>query len=301
MKCNTPVLFIIFNRLDTSEKVLAEIKRAEVTKLYIFCDGGRNENETLKLNEVQQRLLSLIDWPCQVVTNFYEVNKGPRVAVGEAITWFFENEEEGIILEHDCLPHPSFFGYCSELLEKYRNDDRIMHIGGDSFQYGKKYGDDSYYFSRYNHIWGFATWRRAWKYYDNSFSSYTEFVEKDYFKHIFKDKREIDYWKLHFRLLHEGTIVTWDFQWTMNMWMQNSLAIVPQVNLVSNIGFGELSLNTKNTKNRMADVPSFDIGKLKHPSIVMPNTEADTYAVYDTFYPTLWTIGIRKLKRWFNL
>ncbi|MBI3232958.1 MAG: hypothetical protein HYZ42_02780 [Bacteroidetes bacterium] len=297
MKFNVPVLLIIFNRLDTTEQVLAVLRKAGIAKLYIFCDGPRNAEESVKLASLQKQLLAMIDWPCAVVTKFCDINKGPRVAVGEGITWFFDNEIEGIVLEHDCLPHISFFSYCEQLLEKYRDDERIMHISGDNFQFGKKYGQASYYFSRYNHIWGFATWRRAWKYYDNSFSAYPQFAANNTIQHIFCNKREIAFWENHFRLVHEGKMVTWDAQWTLSMWLQNGLAIIPQVNLVANIGFGELSLNTQNTENRMAAIPTHDIGELIHPEYILPNTTADTWGIYDTFDPPFITLLKRKIKR----
>jgi hypothetical protein len=217
--------------------------------------------------------------------------------VGEAITSFFEMEAEGIVLEHDCLPNPSFFNYCNTLLDYYREDDRVMHISGDNFQFGKTYGDASYYFSNMNHIWGFATWRRAWNYYDNSFSKYSEFKRNNRIAKIFPDRRCQRFWNHHLDLVAEGKIITWDAQWSIDIWMRDGLSILPQVNLVSNIGFGELSLNTLDESHRMADIPTHEMGPIKHPSKVEICFEADKFSIYDTFYPTLPKLAYRKIKK----
>lgn len=297
MSTRAPVLLIIFNRFDTASQVLQRILEAGVSRIYIYCDGPRNPPEQLVLAEVQQKLLQMIPPDRQVTTWFYGQNKGPRVAVGEAISSFFEAESEGIVLEHDCLPHPSFFGFCDRLLEYYRNDDAVMHISGDNFQFGRQYGDGSYYFSNMNHIWGFATWRRAWKYYDNSFSKYPEFKQKNIISKIFPDRRCQAFWTQHLDLVAAGKIVTWDAQWSIDIWMRGGLSIIPQVNLVSNIGFGGLSLNTHDESHRMANIPSKDIGIIQHPSSKNICYEADRFSIYDTFHPTLFTLAKRKLKK----
>lgn len=157
----TPVLFIIFNRIDTASKVFKKIKKAQPKRLYIAADGPRNEEEKIICDKVRNSIINEIDWECSPEILFQKENLGCRNTMNQAITWFFENEEEGIILEDDCLPADSFFGVCSQLLEKYRNDERIGHISGSNDQGGLKRGDGSYYFSSLTGIWGWAGWRRG--------------------------------------------------------------------------------------------------------------------------------------------
>ncbi len=159
----TPILFLIFNRPDTTKRVFESISRVKPTKLYIAADGARkNKVGEVLLCQETRNIIELIDWECEIKTLFRTENLGCKIAVSSAIDWFFENEEQGIILEDDCLPHPSFFGYCETLLNYYKDDLRIGHIGGDNFQKGKKRGEGSYYFSQYYFIWGWAIWKLAW-------------------------------------------------------------------------------------------------------------------------------------------
>ena len=162
-----PVLFLIFNRPETTIQVFSAIKKAQPNRLYIAADGPRPEYpDEVNHCKIARTIATNVDWDCEVKTLFRDQNLGCRLAVSQAIDWFFEQEPEGIILEDDCLPNQSFFWFCKELLEKYRNETRIMHIGGTNFQFGKNRTNYSYYFSRYAHIWGWASWRREWKYYD---------------------------------------------------------------------------------------------------------------------------------------
>ena len=164
---NTPVLFLIFNRPETTEIVFSVIRKAEPPRLYVAADGPRpdypNDAESC---EIVRAIATDVNWDCKVKTLFRDQNLGCKLAASKAIDWFFEQELEGIILEDDCLPDQSFFWFCQELLGKYRDDTRIMHIGGTNFQFGKERTKYSYYFSRYAHVWGWASWRRAWKFYD---------------------------------------------------------------------------------------------------------------------------------------
>jgi hypothetical protein len=292
-----PVLLILYNRLDTTLQVLEKIRKVKPPRLYIAADGYRREypEEELPCAEAR-KIVNHIDWDCDVKTLFPEENSGPRIFVGKAINWFFEKEEDGIILEHDCLPDLSFFSFCETLLDFYKNDERIMHISGDNFQFGNWRGDGSYYFSKYNHIWGFATWRRAWNHYDNTFNDYNYFVKNNLIDNVFSKSREKKFWLNHFKLVHEEKIVTWDAQWTLNMWMQNGLAILPNVNLVSNIGFGEDSLNTKSKKNRWANLPVQSMNEVRHPKYMMADTEADYFTIIDALSPRIFNIALRKFK-----
>lgn len=166
-KLNVPVLLLIFNRPDTTQRVFHEIRGASPLQLFISADGPReNKPGEFEKCQITRDIVRQVDWDCEVYTNFRDKNLGCKIAVSSAIDWFFENVEEGIILEDDCLPSFSFFRFCEELLEKYRDDERIMQIGGTNLLSEWQRSDDSYYFSKYGAIWGWATWRRAWQYYD---------------------------------------------------------------------------------------------------------------------------------------
>lgn len=293
-----PVLLIIFNRSDTALQVVNQLRSISVNRLYIYCDGPREEKEgeIALLNEVRQTIVQGIDWPCKLITSFKEKNVGPRLAIGNAIKWFFEYEEEGIILEHDCVPSLSFFSFCKNLLEYYRHDERIMHISGDNFQFGKHVGDGSYYFSKITHIWGFATWKRAWKHYDVDMKHYPEFKRTRRINDIIFHKRSVKFWNEIFDKTYHKQLQTWDYQWTFAMWCANGLAVLPNKNLVSNVGFDELALNTTNPNDRLAGMETLEMNEVKHPAFVIHNQEADAKSMDEVFYPGIIKYGLSRLK-----
>ena len=188
----TPILFLIFNRLDTTRRVFEEIRKQKPRQLFVASDGPRvnKDGEREIVEKTRKLVLDNIDWECEVKTLFRGENLGCKIAVSSAIDWFFENIEEGIILEDDCLPAQSFFGYCEELLEKFREDGRISVISGDNFQFGWRNTSDSYYFSKNCHIWGWATWRRAWERYDVEMKTYPNFKKKEKIIHKLHELHE---------------------------------------------------------------------------------------------------------------
>ena len=192
---NTPILFLVFNRLDATKQVFEVIRKVVPSKLYIGCDGPRDnrEGEDKKVKAVREYVLDSIDWDCEIKTLFREKNLGCGKAVSSAISWFFENEEMGIILEDDCLPSLSFFPYCEELLIKYKEDARIYHISGHNpLTYTKtKY---SYYFVRIQHCWGWASWRRAWEKYNFDITDLDDFIEQKKINKIFTRSVDRNYW-----------------------------------------------------------------------------------------------------------
>lgn len=251
----TPVLLIAFNRPETTLQVLNAIRQVRPTKLFFAVDGPRHnrlddEEKCAKTREIINR----VDWPCEVKTLFQEKNLGCGPGPVTAINWFFQNVSEGIILEDDCVPDISFFIFCQELLEKYRTNDKIMHISGNNFQLGKKRGNASYYFSEYTHNWGWATWARAWKYND--------------FEMIGFEKRN------HI----------WDKQWLMSVRKHHGLAILPNVNLVSNIGYGEGATHTQKITEQM-NLPSLRMKfPLTHPRVIRQQIDADLLTFRTIFH-----------------
>ncbi|EKE02035.1 MAG: hypothetical protein ACD_20C00434G0008 [uncultured bacterium] len=282
---STPVLFLIFNRPDTTQLVFNEIKKVKPKKLYISADGPRSDkyNEAEKKCKQTREIIKQIDWNCEVHTNFSNKNLGCKIGVSSGINWFFDNEEEGIILEDDCIPDQSFFWFCQELLEYYRNDERIMMISGDNFQNGIKRGDGSYYFSRSAHIWGWATWRRAWKYYDVNMNTFSDFLSQNQIKNVFESKVAQEFWVNIFKNIAEGKIDTWDYQWVYTVLSQNGLTILPNTNLITNIGFRDDGTHTRDKDNKLANLKSCSIREINHPSFVLQNVEADNYTFKDHY------------------
>lgn len=283
---DTPVLFLIFNRPDTTKKVFDAIRLAAPSKLYIAADGPRETKPSDIENCRETRnILNEINWTCEVHTLFREKNLGCRVAVSSAIDWFFENEEEGIILEDDCLPDQSFFWFCSELLNKYRNNTQIMHIGGSNFQFGRTRGEASYYFSRLAHIWGWASWRRAWKYYDVNMESFPEFLTQNKISTVFANRAVQQEWIKSLTKIYKGAN-TWDYQWAYTIIMNNGYCIIPNENLVSNIGFGaESTTHATDENDKLANIKSLTISNLIHPAEIKIDIEADNFTGIEVFSP----------------
>jgi len=279
------VLFIIFNRKDTSLKVLEQIRRARVPRLYIIADGPRRDRlkERQLCTETKEAVMQRIDWECEVNTLFHDENLGPKEAISSAIDWFFDQEEEGIILEHDCLPANSFFKFCDTLLEKYRDDKRIWLISGCNFQNGKKWGDASYYFSNLTSGWGWATWRRSWETYDKTLSKYETHEVRPQLEKLFSHPMIVDTWEEIFEQTKAGKIDTWDYQVTFEHMFSHSMNIMPNSNLVSNIGFGELAENTTDANSMFASVPLEEMTEITHPKYFIPENRADTYLLMEEF------------------
>ncbi|GAB3941780.1 hemolytic protein HlpA [Spirosoma harenae] len=267
-----PVLFVIFNRPDTTELVFQQIRKARPTQLFIAADGPRpNRPDDASRCAQARSIVANVDWPCTVKTLFREQNLGCKRAVSSAINWFFQHVEEGIILEDDCLPDPTFFSFCTELLAKYRNDSHVMHIGGVTFQ-AKRHAAEtvSYYFSGFAPIWGWATWRRAWQKYDVNPSENAKHVSltAPYFNERLR-------WFL--KEIIAGRLDTWDTQWLVAIRRWDGLSIIPRVSLIQNIGFGLGATHTVRAPGWLADMTVGSIDFLVHPKEVKIDTEADWY------------------------
>jgi hypothetical protein len=234
---DTPILFLVFNRPETTSLVLDVIKKVKPSKLFVAADGPRDSklNEIEKCQEVRA-LFDTIDWPCEVKTLFRQENLGCKMAVSSAITWFFEQVEYGIILEDDCLPDLTFFDFCSELLLKYENDNEVMMIGGNNFHKKPLEISSSYYFTNYPHIWGWATWRRAWFNYNLDVSDYENVLSENRFNDLFQSPSEKKYWFNVFEKVTSGKTNTWDYQWVYSIWKNHGKSITSSTNLIKNIG-----------------------------------------------------------------
>ncbi len=277
---------MVFNRLDTTKRVFEVIRQTRPSKLYIAADGPRpdRENEAGETREVRDHVMHNIDWDCQVHTLFRDTNLGCKKAVSQALGWFFEHEEEGIILEDDCLPDPSFFPYCSAMLERYRHDERVMMISGDNFLPNVPVSDNSYFFSRYFPIWGWATWRRAWSLYDAEMSQWPQLREHGHLEGLYDQPYMRTYLRNLFNA-HYGTSKTWDVQWFFTCLFNNGLCVIPEVNLISNIGIQGTSASGK-TRNQELTTHHFDMESLRHPLMVFPNRKYDDAFMASNFKST---------------
>ncbi|MCP9820629.1 glycosyltransferase family 2 protein [Synechococcus sp. Cruz-9H2] len=228
------------------------------------------------MSATRDLIVGSIDWPCEVKMLYSEMNQGCRVGVNRAISWFFEHVEEGIILEDDCVPHPDFFPYCAELLERYRDDQRIWCISGNNFQDGQWRGDGSYYFGRIPLIWGWASWRRCWQHYDVDLQRWPALRDSGLLETIFEDPLERQFWRdIWEHLCSEGVPDTWDYQWTLTCLRNGGLTSLPNRNLVSNVGFGADATHT--TVERDPTAIAEGLGELVHPSFVLRDAAADRY------------------------
>ncbi|MFM2274589.1 MAG: hypothetical protein RL211_461 [Pseudomonadota bacterium] len=273
----TPVAFIIFNRPDTTERVFAEIARARPPKLLVVGDGPRanREGEAEKV-AAARAIIKRVDWPCEVLTNYSDANLGCKVRVSSGLDWVFEQVPEAIILEDDCLPHPTFFRFCEEMLDRYRDDERIGMISGDNFQFGHTINDDSYYFSNLNHIWGWASWCSRWQHdYDVRMESWPKVRDEGRVLDWATDKSERDSLMDIFDRVYRGVIDTWDYQWSFASRLNGRMSVMPNVNLISNIGFGVEATHTTG-ESEFSNIPVVPIKfPLKHPAMFFASRVLD--------------------------
>jgi hypothetical protein len=255
------VLFLVFNRLDTTKQVFEAIRQAKPPRLYVAADGAREnrEGEEQKVKAVREYILSNIDWECEVKTLFREENLGCKYAVSGAITWFFENEEMGIILEDDCLPSQSFFWFCEELLIRYQENNNIGIITGSNYFFEEKDIEEDYYFSVFSFVWGWASWKKVWEKYDVDMKSYPEFKKKNKLKDIFLTKPSLSYWSGNFEATFKGKIDTWDYQLSYMSCNNALLNIVPSRNLISNIGYGSDATHTKANGDKHENMKRYEL------------------------------------------
>lgn len=236
---NTPVVLIIFNRPDLTKQVFNVIDQTKPRKLFIISDGPRNEKEKGAVGETR-KIIDQIDWKCRVYKKYSYVNLGCRKSVSSGLDWVFSKVKQAIILEDDCLPDISFFQYCEELLDKYRDMPEVMMVSGDNFFAAKS--NYSYDFCRHSLIWGWATWKRAWVQYEQAEKGGLQILNQKYqsFERLMSPIR-----LKSIKKTLEGTIDTWDYIWQMALLINKGVCAYPSVNLVRNLGFGKDATHTK--------------------------------------------------------
>ena len=272
-----PVLLLTFNRLDTTQRVFERIAQYRPSKLYLASDGPREKvaGEEDKVNKVRQFLTTHIHWDCNVETLFRPANLGCKIAVSDAISWFFAHETCGIILEDDCLPNLSFFSFCANMLAAYRDDTRIMQISGTNFL--GQYTPDPQYpylFSRYGGIWGWASWRRAWQHFDLSPDKYRQAKKSEILRGFLGNAYA---WRMSlYEQVFEENLDTWDYQWSFARALNSGLSVVPSVNLVKNIGFGADASHTHKATSELADMQTSELD--------LPHLRLNPFVVPDQYY-----------------
>lgn len=238
-----PVLVLAFNRPDTTRRVLESLRSVRPGAIFFAVDGPRSdrqeENEQVA---AVRRLADVIDWDCRIHTLSREENLGCKLAISQAITWFFSEMESGIVVEDECIADPSFFRFAAELLDRYRDDERVIMVSGDNFQLGRWRTADSYYFSRYAHVWGWATWRRAWRLYDHAMASWPKLRNSGWLTKFLEDKSAANYWARIFDETHGERNTSWAYCWVYAAWANGGLTASPNMNLISNVGFGAASI-----------------------------------------------------------
>jgi hypothetical protein len=293
MSFSTPIGFLIFNRPDLTEIVFQSIAKVKPQKLFVIADGPRSVEEKEKCDKTRE-VIKKIDWNCEVLTNFSDVNLGCGRRESSGFDWVFSQVDEAIFLEDDTLPNPSFFDFCQAVLQYYRYDERIMHICGDN-SINQNRTSDSYYFSKYTHNWGWASWKRAWKHYDYHMKTWPMFKESGLMKSIFDNPQEQKYWTKIFEQMYQDPQVldTWDYQWLYACWSQNGLAIAPNKNLISNLGFNRQDAAHTTKNDPRSKLPTSDILEISHPALMVRHKEADSYTYNRIFKENL----LQKLRR----
>lgn len=291
------VLFVVFNRPETTREVFGAIRAARPPRLYVAADGPRagRRGEAERSAEVRG-IATAVDWPCEVNTLFRDRNLGCKMGVSGAIDWFFDHEDEGIILEDDVLPLPGFFEFCDELLARYRDDEQVAMISGCNLISNRMAARDSYFFSRYTHIWGWASWRRAWRHYDVALTDWPRWRDSGGLERVGGNNMLFSgYWRKVFNAVHAGKIDTWDYQWTFACWRAGGLSVISGFNQTTNLGFGTDATHTT------AAAPQFVLDSpvraldfpLTHPTSVVRNGAADQLLT-QVVYGITWVAAIKE-------
>lgn len=283
----TPVLLLIWRRPHTLRKVIEALRPVAPRHLFVACDGPNPQRpgEGEKVAAARALVEREVDWPCTIERLFADTNQGCRLGVSRGISWFFNQVEEGIILEDDCVAHPDFFPFCSTLLEMYRDDTRVWGVGGNNFQMGQWRGDGSYYFSHYFHSWGWASWRRCWHHYDGDLSQLKPLIHSGLLSSIFPDPLERKSWmRLWLQLLEQGKPDSWAYRWAFTCLLNGGLIAIPNRNLVTNVGFDESATHTVRQVNKALHTPiDQGLGPMKPPPFLLRDMEADLYTFNKVF------------------
>lgn len=255
---NTPVALFIFNRPHTTSQVFQQIRRARPSRLFVIADGPRIDRpDDRQRCDAAREATGDVDWPCDVQREYAEANLGQRKRIETGLTWVFDHVDETVVLEDDCLPHATFFGFCGQLLDRYRDEARVMTVSGNRLMPTRGSTERSYHFSRYPLIWGWATWRRAWQHYDGDMRAWPELRDAGWLNRQLDSQLARDYWTYILEKAWASPQTrSWDYAWALSSWRRQGFSIIPSVNLVSNIGFGADATHNTNSLSRYAATPT---------------------------------------------
>ncbi|EDZ94635.1 glycosyl transferase family 2 [Limnospira maxima CS-328] len=273
----TPVIFIIYNRPQTTARVFEVIRQVKPRQLLVIADGPRSDRPSdWQRCQATRKIVERVDWNCEILRNYSAENLGCRRRISGGLNWAFERVESALILEDDCIPDLTFFPFCEELLKRYDREPKVMAISGDNFQFGRRYTADSYYFSRYPHCWGWATWRRAWQQYDDRMSSWPQLRDSQWLETLFSDPEAVKYWSDIFENNYRG-FNSWAYVWTLTCWSRNGLTILPAVNLISNIGFDRGATHTSSPSPFANMETKSMVFPMVHPHQISAHLKADEF------------------------
>jgi hypothetical protein len=279
---NIPVLILGYNRPLHIKKLINSLRKIKPKKIYISLDGSKKNIEDIKKCKLVKDEVNKINWNCILKKNYNSTNLGCKISVSKGIKWFFNNNKFGIILEDDCIPNHSFFDFCHKTNELYKNNKKIFSISGSNFFNGKI--NDDYYFSKYPHCWGWASWRRAWKHYDNNLSFWNKWKKTDIWKAHHTNIIERRYWEKIFNKVKKEKIDSWAYVWTCCVWKKNGLTIIPKKNLIKNIGFDINATNSLKEEKKHLKVYNINFKKiLKKPKILEALKFNDNYVFQNHF------------------
>lgn len=277
-----PILLIVYKRPNQTQLVFESIRRAKPKKLFIYGDGPKSNCLIEKENITKvKEIVSLVDWECDLITNFSNINLGSKVIESTAISYFFSKVDYGIILEDDCLPNDSFYYFCHYLLTKYLDNERVMHIGGYTLVPENYTSSATYYYSNIIHAWGWASWSRAWKHYDVAMKDFPQSSFNNNLQKIFTDKKMAKYYFKNLLNTYKGKIDCWDYQWGYAIWKNDGVCITPTINLVSNIGFGQDGTYCREDFNKVGNLETHKLLAINSPYYIDVNYENDKYEFHN--------------------
>ena len=297
-KLNTPVALFIFNRPETTRRVFNEIAKVKPPILLIVGDGARIDNVGERDKVIETRkIVNRINWDCKLLSNFSDENLGCKLRVSSGLNWVFEQVNEAIILEDDCLPNQSFFKFSEIMLKKYREDERIMMIAGTNYKLDEYKIETTYLYSKYFAIWGWATWKRAWNKFDITMKNWEHIKKNNHIKYMYNQIEMQKYLIKIFDNTLNNKINTWDIQWFYTCLFNNGLCILPQKNLISNIG-----LNGTHTTNDYSNhlLPTFELylDEIISPELVYPDYYYDNFIIENKIDNKLQNRIYKKIKKY---
>lgn len=269
---STPVVLPIHDRPEETARVAEAVAAVEPPTLYVVADGPEagDPDAAERCRAARQAVERAIDWNPEVHRRYRERNHGVE-SVAEGLDWVFEREPEAIVVEDDCVPNRDFFRFCEAMLERYRDDDRVMAVNGTN-RLGTWGGRGDYHFVTYQGVWGWATWREAWERYDPEMSGWPDPEVQGRIREAIGDDERFAYQRERFQRRYDGESVAWSKPWQYTMYLHGGLAVVPPKNLVSNVGFGEGAIHTTDPDSPLADLARYG---LEFPLEEPPSIEPD--------------------------